>query len=683
MDAAQTEQMNRAEAYDRSQDTPINPSDTPVFGEIVRRRFGRRAFLGGGLAAAALAAAGPALLAGSRRAAAAALPAFVFDEIAHGVDETHHVAPGYDADILIRWGDPVMPGAPPFDPLKQTASAQALQFGYNNDFVGFLPLPQNAPAGERSARGLLFVNHEYTNEEVMFPGLPPVAKGEDPLARMTADHVGIEMAAHGASIVEVMRDGAGKWKVVPDGQLNRRITTADTEMTIAGPAAGHERMRTKADPNGTLAVGTLNNCAGGVTPWGTVLTAEENFHGYFVASVKAPASGDKKADYLAGNPEARNHKRYGVPGLWYAWGRFHDRFDIDKEPNEPNRFGWLVEVDPYDPESRPVKRTALGRFKHEGAGAVIAADGRVVVYSGDDERFEYLYKFVSEGRFDPKDRKANMSLLDRGTLYVARFEADGSVAWLPLVFGEGKLTAENGFASQADVVIEARRAADLLGATPMDRPEDVEVNPITGRVYVMLTNNTRRKPEQVDGPNPRADNVFGQVLEMVPANGDHAAATSRWELLVRCGDPAAGAVGAMWNPATSSNGWFASPDNCAIDARGRLWVTTDQGSAWPKSGTADGMWGLATDGEGRGTGRMFFRVPVGAELCGPCFTPDDETLFLAVQHPATDGVAHYAPFGRNSTFEDPATRWPDFQSGMPPRPSIVVVTKTGGGKVGG
>ncbi|HEV7286163.1 MAG TPA: PhoX family phosphatase, partial [Kaistia sp.] len=446
---------------------------------------------------------------------------------------------------------------------------------------------------------------------------------------------------------------------------------------------GDPRMRTKADPEGRLAVGTLNNCAGGTTPWGTVLTAEENFHGYFVASVKRPASEGRKADYLAGNPEARNHKRYGVPGLWYAWGRFHDRFDIDKEPNEPNRFGWLVEVDPYDPASRPVKRTALGRFKHEGAGPIIAKDGRAVVYSGDDEQFEYVYKFVSEGRFDPNDRKANMALLDSGTLYVARFAADGSVAWLPLVHGQGKLTAENGFATQADVVIEARRAADLLGATPMDRPEDIDANPVTGRVYVMLTNNTKRKPDQVDGPNPRPENAFGQVLEIVPADGDHAGTSATWDLLVRCGDPAKGDVGAMWNPATSANGWFASPDNCAVDARGRLWVVTDQGSGWPKSGTADGMWGLATHGEERGTGRMFFRVPVGAELCGPCFTPDDAALFLAVQHPATDGVASYQPFGRSSTFEDPATRWPDFKPDMPPRPSVVVVTKSGGGKIGG
>src|SRR5690606_22790305 len=345
----------------RSQDVPINPTVTPQFQQVLDRRFGRRAFLGGVAAAAALAACGPVFQDGasaessSRSARApAASGRFHFDEIAHGVDETHHVAPGYDADILIRWGDPVVAGAPPFDPLHQTASAQALQFGYNNDFVGFLPLP---PGSRAADRGLLFVNHEYTSEEVMFPDLPHAQKGEDPLARMTAEHVAIEMAAHGASVIEVLRDADGKWRTVADGSRNRRITASRTAIRIAGPAAGHPRMRTAADPQGLTVIGTLNNCAGGLTPWGTVLTGEENFHGYFVAAPKA-AGENQKPDYLSGNPEARNHRRYGVPGRAYAWGRFHDRFDIDKEPNEPNRFGWLVEIDPYDPNSTPVKRTA-------------------------------------------------------------------------------------------------------------------------------------------------------------------------------------------------------------------------------------------------------------------------------------------------------------------------------------
>jgi hypothetical protein len=383
------------------------------------------------------------------------------------------------------------------------------------------------------------------------------------------------------------------------------------------------------------------------------------------------------------HPEKRNYARYGVPNGRYAWGRFHERFDINAEPNEANRFGWIVEVDPLDPSSTPVKRTALGRFKHEGAECIVNPDGRLVLYSGDDQRFEYLSKFVSEGRIDPHNRAANQDLLDRGTLFVARFHQDGSLTWLPLIFGWNGLTPDNGFHSQADVLIETRRAASVLGATPMDRPEDVEPNPVDGRVYVMLTNNFRRRPEQVNVVNPRPANIWGHVLELTPMNGDHAAITFGWNILVRAGDPANDGVAAMWNPATSENGWFSCPDNCAVDHQGRLWVSTDQGKAWRKaSGTADGVWALETQGSGRGTGRMFFRVPVGAEMCGPRFTPDDKTLFVAVQHPATDGTKDFPGFERGSTFEDPATRWPDFDPKMPPRPSVVVITKDDGGVIG-
>ena len=399
--------------------------------------------------------------------------------------------------------------------------------------------------------------------------------------------------------------------------------------------------------------------------------AEENFHGYFW--------GELADDH----PEARNYKRYGVPGNWYAWGRYHERFDIAKEPNEANRFGWVVEVDPFDPASTPVKRTSMGRFKHEGAQTIVNRDGRVVVYQGDDQRFDYLYKFVSAGRYNPNNRAANRDLLDSGTLFVARFNADGTLTWMPLVFGSGPLIPANGFNSQADVLIETRRAADLLEATPMDRPEDVEPNPVTNAVYVMLTNNTRRKEGDENTANPRANNTFGHIAELIPPGGDHGALSYTWDILVLCGDPSKPEVGAEWGPNTSANGWFGAPDNCAVDGKGRLWVTTDQGTNWSKTGTADGVWALETHGEGRGSGHMFYRVPVGAEMCGPMFTPDDQSLFVAVQHVAVDGAKDWPPFGRNSSFEDPATRWPDFRDDMPPRPSVVAITRDGGGPIGG
>ncbi|MEQ8354762.1 MAG: PhoX family phosphatase [Kiloniellaceae bacterium] len=651
-------------AFEASEDLPLNTHLAATFEKVADRRYGRRAVMTGALSTLALAAVAAPLgiAAGARPAKAAVGGRYVWDEISHGIDERHHVAPGYSADVLIRWGDPLFADSPAFDPAHQTAAAQVRQFGYNNDFVGYVGLPFGS---DNPDHGLLCVNHEYTSEEVMFPGIGRQDKKDFP--DMTAELVAIELAAHGGSVVEIRRAN-GKWAVVTGGQYNRRIT-AGTEMRITGPAAGHDRMKTSADPAGTTCLGTFNNCAGGITPWGTYLMAEENFHGYFGGSIE-------------GHPEQRNFERYGVPGGWYVWSRFHKRFDVNAEPNEANRFGWVVEVDVLDPASRPKKRTALGRAKHEGAEPIVNGDGRVVVYSGDDQRFDYLYRFVSDGRYTAGDRAANMDLLESGTLSVARFNADGTLDWLPLVHGQGPLTAENGFNSQADVVIEARVAADLLGATPMDRPEDVEPNKLTDKVYVMLTNNSKRRPDAVDAVNPRGPNDFGQVVELTPPGGDHAAAGFAWDLLVVGGNPKDPESGARYHQATSENGWFGSPDNCAIDPQGRLWVATDQGSGWGKTGTADGLYGVETEGDLRGYSKMFFRTPVGAELCGPRFTGDGTTLFVAVQHPATDGTRDFAGFERDSTFEDPATRWPDFAEGMPPRPSVLVIQKDGGGAIG-
>ncbi len=611
---------------------------------------------------------GPALLVGKSSQAVDRPDRFDFTEVEAGVDETHHVAEGYRADILLRWGDPLFPDSPAFDPLQQSAAAQLKQFGYNNDYIAFFPLSDSGD------RGLLCINHEYTNEEIMFPDL--VRQDTICFPDMTAELVEIEMAAHGVSIVEIARED-GIWRPVLDSRYNRRISPANTEMAVDGPAAGHDRMKTSGDPAGGRILGTLNNCAGGSTPWGTYLTAEENFHGYFWSDLCV--TGGKPPKGLGGD-QAKSYERYGVPGLWQAWGKFVDRFNVDKEPNEPNRFGWIVEIDPFDANSVPVKHTALGRFRHEGAECIVNQDGRVVIYSGDDARFDYVYRFVSEGRYDPEDRAANMKLLAEGILSVARFDADGSVAWLPLVFGNPWLTPEFGFNSQADVLIDARIAADLLGATRMDRPEDVQPNPANGKVYVLLTNNKERLIGEEDAANPRGENTFGHIIEMTPPGGDHTAERFTWDMLVRCGDPAVAEVGALWNPATSANGWFACPDNAAVDAEGRLWISTDQGEPWPTR-RADGLYALETEGERRRSSKLFFRCPVGAEMCGPCFTPDQETLFVAVQHPAADGVDRYKGFERASSFADPATRWPDFKPGMPPRPSVLAITKIGGGKI--
>lgn len=661
---------NKAEAYEAFDDIPTNPNLGRTIGDVINRRYGRRDMLKGVLGVTATTAlfGTSAMIAPKQAAAASAASRYNFDELAWGNDETHHIAEGYNADVLLRWGDPITAGAPEFDVQNQSAEAQLKQFGYNNDYVGFTAL------NDEGTRGLLCVNHEYTNEEVMFPGLG--RQDRDGFKGMTKELVDIEMAAHGGSVVEIAQGSDGKWALVRDSQYNRRITPLNTEMTIDGPAAGHARMKTNEDPEGMTVIGTVNNCAGGMTPWGTYLMAEENFHGYFWTDV---VDGEDKPD-ISAQAEATSMKRYGVPGRWYAWGQHHDRWNIDKEPNEPNRWGWIVEVDPRNPDAKPIKHTAMGRFRHEGAETTVSSDGHLVVYSGDDNRFDYQYKYVSGGTVTDETAVFGSPLMSDGTLYVARFDEDGTVAWLPLVHGEGPLTAENGFNSQADVMIDTRIAADLLGATPMDRPEDAQPGP-NGTAYIMLTNNTRRKADQVNAANPRPESSFGHIIEIKEADGNHASTTGTWSILVKCGDPSIEEVGAQWNPETSENGWFGSPDNCAFDADGRLWISTDQGSSWGKTGKSDGLYGLETEGDLRGTSKLFFRCPVGGELCGPYFHDNGETLFLAVQHPGTDGTKDFKGFERNSTFEDPATRWPDFDEAMPPRPSVVVVTKQGGGKI--
>ncbi len=577
-----------------------------------------------------------------------------FAEIEHGLDTKHAISPGHNVQVLLRWGDPLTPSAPEWSPTAQTAAKQAQQFGYDNDFIAFMPLPYGSNSSER---GLLCVNHESARNQMMFPGF-----SERKLDTVEKDLADVEMAAVGHTIVEVFRR-AGTWNVERKSTYNRRIT-ALTEIDISGPAASNARMCTGADPKGILALGTLGNCAGGQTPWGTVLTAEENIHHYFGGDPRRTA-------------EAANHLVMGISvDRFYGWHVHHPRFNVEATPNEPNRFGWMVEIDPYDPAKRPAKRTALGRFKHEGAGVVVNPDGRIVCYMGDDEVFQYIYKFVSRRAFDANDRGRNWGLLDDGTLFVGRFNDDQTIEWLPLTWGTGPLTPASGFKGQADVVIEARRAAMLLGATPMDRPEDLEVNKATNTVFVALTKNSRRGADQASGANPRARNRHGHIIEIVPAGAagaaaDHAATSARWQVFLLAGNPQKTEVQAQYPAGVSDSGWLSNPDNFAVDPRGRLWITTDGANDF---GFADGLWATDVVGAGRALTRHFFNCPVGGELTGPAFTPDGTTLFCSVQHPGDDG---------KSSFVAPATRWPDFKDGVPPRPSVIAIRAADGKPIGG
>jgi secreted PhoX family phosphatase len=437
-------------------DTSANMSGNTALREILSQGVLRRQMLQGGLVAAGMALAGGPLATLLHRVAEASTARPGFQGIPVSMADQVVVPPGYTAQVLYAWGEPISDG-PAFKPdASNSAAEQMLQAGMHHDGMHFFPLPLGS---DNSSRGLLAINHEYTDDGLLHVG------GMEP---WTAEKVAKSQAAHGVSIIEVAF-ADGQWQVVRPSTLARRIT-GRTPMGFSGPAAGHALLQTAADPTGTTAMGTLNNCAHGVTPWGTYLTCEENFNGYFVnqaGEVEGVPDVDQKLRLLKGQ------SRYGITktGFGYRWHEYDQRFDAARHPHEPNRFGWVVEIDPFDTQSQPVKHTALGRFKHEGAWVTLAPDNHVVVYMGDDERNEYIYKFVSEGVYVPENRAANLRLLERGTLYVARFAADGTGTWLALVQGQHGLDAAAGFPSQAEVVINTRAAADVVGATKMDRPK--------------------------------------------------------------------------------------------------------------------------------------------------------------------------------------------------------------------
>jgi secreted PhoX family phosphatase len=648
-----------------------NTSSNSYFRDIASATISRRAALGFGAAGAlavvlgsAVTSAGTAVADGGTGLAAAAKDGFgasklqftAIPPVASDVDKLT-VPAGFTWQPVIRWGDPIFNAAPDFDLNNQTAAAQEQQFGYNNDYSDILEIP-----GSKGRRAVLFANHEYTNESIMFPATMPAA-----------DVRALGQAAHGLTVVELERKNKNKpWSYVKGAGLNRRYLNS-TVYELTGPVAGSALVKTAGDPSGRKIKGTLGNCSGGTTPWGTILSGEENFNGYFDASGPVdPAN-------------TTSFKRYGLAtaaATNRGWSSVDERFDLAKHPHEAYRFGWVVEVDPYEPDSAPVKQTMLGRFKHEGANVTISRSGHAVAYMGDDERGDYLYKFVSADRFRKGGSRAarahNKTLLTKGTLYVAKFagdgtgdgEFDGTGTWVALT---SDTTSHVPGMTVAEVLINTRLAADTVSPTKMDRPEDVEPNPVNGKIYAALTNNSDRGVKYpTDETNPLASSMVrsslgapltsksgnrnGYVLELTELGNDHTATTFTWDLFLVCGDPAA--------PETYFAGYDKSkvspiscPDNVAFDAAGNLWLSTDGNVL----GSNDGLFRVPVAGPERGRVEQFLTVPYGAETCGPLVTEDQLSVFVAVQHPGeTDGA----------TFETPSSTWPH-TDGFP-RPSVVV-----------
>jgi secreted PhoX family phosphatase len=645
-----------AKNFDWMEDS--NRSGNPSIHEISDPA--RRVVLAGGLAALALGALAPWLSGCSRPAARGeARPSLIgFGSVPASEQDAVIVPDGYEAIAFAAWGEPIgMPGNMPgfrWD-AGNSAADQAVQMGMHHDGIHYYPIEGS------SSRGLLVMNHEYTDDGLLFP---------DGKANWTAEKVAKAQAAHGIAVIEVELQG-DRWRIVRPSPFARRIT-ASTPLAVAGPASGHALMRTEADPAGRTVLGTLNNCGSGMTPWGTYLSAEENWAFYF----DGPAERDA------------DQRRWGLlrTGL-SRWGEHDPRFDASRHPNEFHRFGWIVEVDPFDPASVPVKRTALGRGAKEGAWVATTQDGRAVVYSGEDARFEYLYKFVSRDRIAPGGTRANATLLDHGTLYVARFDADGTGRWLPLVHGAGPLNAGNGFADQGAVVIRTRQAGDLLGATRMDRPEWIAIDQDARTVYCTLTNNSRRgtpnRPD-VDAANPRANNTMGHIIQWTE-DGDFDADTFRWKHLLLAGDPANERPEARGNIRGDA---FACPDGLTLDARGVLWIQTDMSSDEMHRGEKQRLGNnalLACD-PATGEVRRFMTGPVGCETTGLTLTPDGRTMFVNIQHPGeplTPSDSVEIP----SLHNDPAdprrhSNWPDFRPDGRPRSATVAIRRRDGGPIG-
>ena len=604
------------------------------FDRVVEVALSRRGFLGGAVtfgSAAALGMGGVGALAGIPEAQADARR-FAFRSIPIATDGTIHVPEGYRWQVVAKWGQPLFSDTPDLDHATGgSAESAERSFGENVDGMELF---------EVDGRHVIAINNEFVNKDV---NLPNSGDGKPANA---ADVRKLQNSA-GVSVMELEREAGGGWRIRVDSPYNRRITH-NTPMRLAGPVAGHELVRTAADPEGMVALGTLNNCGAGRTPWGTYLTCEENFNGLFGSSDPDHAFSDEM-------------KRYGVKAESKdGYELFDERFDVVKNPNEPNRFGWIVEIDPSDASSMPIKHTAMGRFKHENVELVLASDGRVVAYMGDDERGEFLYKYVSNGVYAPGADTSG--LLDDGKLYVAKFHDDQSGEWM-------HLSPEATGMSLEETLLFSRIAASRLGATTMDRPEWVAANPLAAEVYCALTNNKNRGVKAnaggdfqvVGGPNPRAENHYGQIVRWYPEGGDHGANAFRWDLFVTAGNPGAHADEYAGSPNVHEGNLFNSPDGIKFDRAGLLWIQTDgnDGNEGDFAGMGNNQMLVGDPRSGRI--ERFLTGPHGCEVTGLTWSPDRVTMFIGIQHPD-------APF-------------PDGE-GKLPRSSLVAIWREDGAAMG-
>ncbi len=721
--------MTNPNTYDDNAIT--NASSNPHMDELIATRLSRRQALKGGIsvtAAALLGSVGLSACGGSDDDGPDHSLRLGFTAVAKNKNDLVTVPEGYQVSILHALGDPLQFGEESWKgDGSESPESYNRRIGDGHDGMYYFGLSDDGKFNpERSDRGLLAVNHEYVVGPYV---LHPTGKTEG--ANRVPSEVEKEIYAHGVSIVEVKRSSGNDMAMVRGSRFNRRITSA-TEMAFTGPVQGNALVHTKFSPDGLKTRGTNNNCANGYTPWGTYLTCEENW-----LNVVSRAAGD---DAQRSTKEVVGLKRYGLPENRkspYAWetagnddlfARWTSSVTAasarDDYRNTANTFGWVVEIDPFNPSSIPAKRSALGRFNHEGAWPAPAIAGQpIVIYMGDDARNEYIYKFVSKALWNPQDVNGGLAAgakyLDEGTLYVAQFHADGSGQWLELSYGKNGLDASNAaypFADQGDVVTHARLAADKVGATKMDRPEWGAVHPRNGEVYMTLTNNSNRvapgsatSGSQLtpDAANPRyysdayqnADgssktnkgNPNGHIIRWRETDSNPAATRFAWDIyLFAAQADAAGDVNLSGLTAVND---FSSPDGLYFDQRGLLWIQTDDGAytdvtncmmlAAVPGQVGDG--GVVTAAGGTSTRkganaspdnlRRFLVGPTECEITGVVVTPDGKTLFFNVQHPGEDG-----------SLANLSSHWPASQTNpsatQRPRSATVVVTRTDGGPIG-